>query len=327
MSASAAAGSARLEALRAQRTHPATLWFGPTYGVMERTDAGWLMSAMSDPTPQEARDGLGWWFRILARRRSTDEVAREAYWEASALLERERLNEIVVAGRYLRVVRADQFVRYGLTGPEPPRSTDPDADAGADPEVGTGAGAGRSGSGRPGVDKLTGGLLGPAETPGSAPLLGERWEAVPKGPMVPPDVTRHAQEALATHPRIVMLSTRFAVAQQEDAYWPAQTVAIPSPREAREALATYFDRIAPVMLRPSPAELAEFRKAARLLEREQINQVTVAGRRFRIVRVETVVRVGPDGPEPPRPSDHDPDPPLTGETAELRTWDLIDDEP
>ncbi|MBC6470997.1 DUF5954 family protein [Actinomadura alba] len=316
LSASAAAGSARLGALRAQRTHPATLWFGPTYGVMEHTDAGWLMSGMSDPTPQEARDGLGWWFRVLARRRSTDEVAREEYWAASALLEEERLNEMVVAGRHLRVVRADQFVRYGLTGPEPPRSTDPDTDTAA----------GCPGGVRRGVDKLTGGLLGPARTPGSAALLGERWEVVPKGPMVPPGVTRDAQEALTTHPRIVMLSTRFAVAQQEDGYWPAQTVATSSPQEARMALATYFDKIAPVMLQPSPAELAEFHKAARLLEREQINQLTVAGRRFRIIRVETVVRVGPDGPETPRPSDHDPDPPLTGETAELRTWDLIDDE-
>ena len=43
------AGSARMEALRAQRTHPATLWFGPAYGVTERTEAGWLMSAMSWP--------------------------------------------------------------------------------------------------------------------------------------------------------------------------------------------------------------------------------------------------------------------------------------
>jgi hypothetical protein len=305
------AGSARLEALRAQRTHPATLWFGPTYGVMEQTDAGWLMSCMTDPTPQAARDGLGWWFRILARRRSTAEAEREEYWEASALLERERRNELTVAGRRLRVVRADRFFRYGLTGPEQPRSTDSDTDRAAKHGI---------------FDKLTAGLLGPGETPGGTALLGERWEAVPKGAMVPAEVTRDAQRALTSHPKIAMLVPRFAVAEEKDGHWPAQTGAIPSPHDARRALATYFREIVPVMLEPSDEELAAYRQAAERLERDRVHQVRVAGRRFRIIRIETAVRIGPDGPEPPRPSDHDPDPPLTGETEELRTWDLIDED-
>lgn len=311
------AGSARLEALRARRTHPATLWFGPAYGVMEHTEAGWRMSEMSDSTPQSARDGLGWWFRVLARRRSIAEAEREHYWEASALLERERLNELMVAGRRFRVVRADRFFRYGLAGPECPRSTDPDADL--DP-----------GTGRPvrhGVhDLLTGGLLGPGAIPGSAALLGERWEVVPRGSMVPSEVTRDARRALTTHPRVAMLAPRFAVAEEKDGTWPAQTGAIPSPHEARSALATYLRDIVPVTLEPTKEELAAYRQAALRVERDRVHQVTVAGRRFRIIRVETAVRVGPDGPEPPRPSDHDPDPPLTGETEELRTWDLIDDD-
>jgi hypothetical protein len=310
-SAADVAGSARLEALRAQRTHPATLWFGSTYGVMEQTDAGWLMSCMTDPTPQAARDGLGWWFRILARRRSTAEADREEYWAASALLERERRNELVVAGRRLRVVRADRFFRYGLTGPEPPRSTDSDTDRA--PKHGM-------------FEKLTAGLLGPGETPGSATLLGERWEAVPKGTMVPADVTRDAQRALTGHPKIAMLAPRFAVTEEKDGHWPAQTGAIPSPQDARRALATYFREIVPVMLEPSDEEVAAYRQAAQRLDEDRVHQVRVAGRRFRIIRVETAVRIGPEGPEPPRPSDHDPDPPLTGETEELRTWDLIDED-
>lgn len=304
------AGSARLEALRARQTHPATLWFGPAYGVMEQTGAGWLMSGMTDPTPQAARDGLGWWFRVQARRRSTAEADREDYWQASALLERERLNELIVAGRRFRVVRADRFFRYGLTGPEPPRSTDPDIE----PEALHSS-----------HDLLTGGLLGPGEPPGSAALLGERWEAVPQGPMVPSEVTRDARRALTTHPLIAMLTTRFAITEEKDGHWPAQTGAIPSPYDARRALATYFREIVPVMLEPAEDELAAYRQAALRLERERTHQIRVAGRRFRIIRVESAVRIGPDGPEPPRPSDHDPDPPLTGETEELRTWDLIDD--
>jgi len=81
----------------------------------------------------------------------------------------------------------------------------------------------------------------------------------------------------------------------------------------------------PATLQPSPQERAAYQDAARLLERERRSQLTVARRRFRIIRVETAIRAGPDGPEPPRPSDHDPDPPLTKETAELRTWDLTDE--
>jgi Family of unknown function (DUF5954) len=305
------AGSARMEALRAQQTHPATLWFGPAYGVAEQTGAGWRMSQLTDGTPQAARDGLGWWFRVLARRRSTGEADRERFWDASALLERERLNELVVAGRRFRVIRADRFFRYGLAGPEQPRSTDPDAERAVRHQV---------------FDKLTAGLLGSGEVPGGAAMLGERWEAVPQGTMVPLDVTRDARRALRTHQRIALLAPRFAVVEEKDGHWPAQTGAIPSPDAARRALATYLREIVPVLLEPSEEELAAYHRAALRLERDRAYQVRVAGRRFRIIRVETVVRIGPDGPEPPRPSDHDPDPPLTGETEELRSWDLIDED-
>lgn len=306
-----ATGSALLEAWRAQRTHPVVLWFGPVFGVMEQVEAGWRMSAMADPTPQASRDGLGSWFRLVARRRSTSDAAREEFWEASALLERERPDELMVAGRRFRVVRADQFYRYGLTGPEPPRATDPDTEPGEDRAAA--------------YEKLTGCLLGPAETPGGKALLGQRWEAVPEGPMVPADVTREAHEALTTHPRVAMLPARFAVAEERDGHWPSQTEATRSPRAAREALAAYFDKIVPMIMRPSRKELASYQEAAKLLAREPVNQLVAAGRRFRIIRVETAVRVGPDGPEPPRPSDFDPDPPVTGETEELRGGPLIED--
>ncbi|WP_233514056.1 DUF5954 family protein [Micromonospora craterilacus] len=33
------------------------------------------------------------------------------------------------------------------------------------------------------------------------------------------------------------------------------------------------------------------------------------GRRFRVTRIETLLRFSSDRPEGPRPSDHDPDPP------------------
>ena len=307
---------AAAQALRAQRTHPAIVWLGPVYGVMEQTPAGWRMEYMSCSTPQEARDSLGYQFRVLARRRSADRAAREEFWAASAVLETERRNEMAVAGRRFRVVRADQFCRHsGLAGPEPPRPADPDTSPASEPVP----------AGRAGKDWPAGGLLGQGVVPGSEALLGERWEVVPEGPMVPPGVTRDARQALTAYPQIVMLPARFAATENTGKSWPLLSGAVASPREARMTLATYFTAMVPAMLQPSPQEQVAYQDAARLLEQERRSQLTVAGRRFRIIRVETAVRTGPDGPEPPRPSDHDPDPPLAGETAELRTWDLTDD--
>jgi hypothetical protein len=274
------------------------------------------MDHMSCSTPQEARDGLGYQLRTLARRRSTDLAAREEFWVASAVLETERRNEMVVAGRRFRVVRADQFCRHsGLAGPEPPRPADPDT--GPADEPGPAARAGK--------DWPAGGLLGQGEARGRGALPGERWEIVPEGPMVPPGVTRDARRALTACPQIIMLPPRFAVAENIGKGWPLVAGAVASPREARLTLATYFTAMVPAMLQPSPQERAAYQDAAGLLEHQRRSQLTVAGRRFRIIRVETAVRAGPDGPELPRPSDHDPDPPLAGETAELRSWDLTDE--
>ena len=269
---------------------------------MERIEAGWRVGDMAVGTPQDVRDGLGWRFRRRALRRSTGESARAEYWAASARLERERLDEMVVAGRRFRVVRAERFLRHGLSGPETPRPDDED-DAAAE------------------------GLLGPGEIPGSAALSGERWEVVPEGRMVPADVTRDARAALTTHPRVVLLAVRFAVVEDKDGHWvPLANATMPNPAEARRALETYFETVAPLTLELSREEQAAYHEAARLQHDRPADRVRVAGRAFRVVRVESAVRVGPDGPEPARPSDHDPHSPLTGETAELRTWDLVDDD-
>ena len=140
------AAPAAAQALRAQRTHPAIVWLGPVYGVMEQTVAGWRMDHMSCSTPQEARDGLVYQLRVLARRRSADAVAREEFWAASAVLETERRNEMAVAGRRFRVVRADQFCRHsGLAGPEPPRPAPPTPIPGPPVSPGPRPGRGRTG--------------------------------------------------------------------------------------------------------------------------------------------------------------------------------------
>lgn len=307
--------SARAQELQARQLYPAILPAGFVYGVMEHVVGGWQMDSMQSSTPQAARDGLGWWFRVLARTRSTQEQAREEYWAASALLETERLNTLTAAGREFRIVRADQSYRYSqLAGPEPPRP----GDYGPEPA---------KEKYRP-AEKMTGGLLGRPQQPGSPELLGERWEFIPQGPMVPPDVTRDAVHALTAYPDIVVLPTRFAWAEQGDRalWWPLHGTSR-SPREAQRSLAAwlgYHRQTAPADT--APADLAAYQQAETRLETEHVTRLTVAGRRYRIIRVQTVVRTGPDGPEPARPSDHDPEPPMTGETEALRGMGLIDDD-
>src|SRR5690606_28565709 len=70
----------------------------------------------------------------------------------------------------------------------------------------------------------------------------------------------------------------------------------------RESLVTYFRHVVPAIESPGDADLAQFAEAAELMEDEtRRNGIAVAGRRFRIVRVERITLMGPDGPEPPRP--------------------------
>ncbi|WUH97181.1 DUF5954 family protein [Spirillospora sp. NBC_00431] len=312
-SLSAASSSAWLGEVRAQRTHPLVLWYGPTYGVMERVAGGWMMSGMERMTPQDARDSLAWWFRNMARSDGTSAAYREQYRDGAALLELGRPNEVTVAGRRFRVVRADRFCRFGVDGPEGPRPTDPDVL----PEPRT----------RRDARRFDHGLLPPARTPGSPELLGERWEKVPEGQMVPPEVTRDARRALTTHPRVARLAVRFAAAEKENGTWPPHGPFLHSPASVRDHLAAYFDTIVPMMLPSSPDVLAEYRAAAGLLrDGTRRAEITVLGRRFRVIRFEYIVRVGPDGPERPRPSDYDPEEPYTPDAEEAHGLGFIDDE-
>lgn len=48
--------------------------------------------------------------------------------------------------------------------------------------------------------------------------------------------------------------------------------------------------------------------AADRLEREDVDEVSVRGGRYRVVRAERFIRMGPDGPEPPRTTDADAGP-------------------
>ena len=129
---------------------------------------------------------------------------------------------------------------------------------------------------------------------------------------MPAPVREDACRALTAYPRLRIMAPAFAVAEQIDDGWRSATMPCDTPQRARDTLAAYFSRIVPAIEHPGATECAEYAAAARRLDHERADDLTVAGRRFRIVRVEKIARLGPDGPEPPRPSDFDPELPIGG---------------
>ncbi|MFC9330745.1 DUF5954 family protein [Kitasatospora sp. NPDC057015] len=83
----------------------------------------------------------------------------------------------------------------------------------------------------------------------------------------------------------------------------------PMPQGARESMAMEFRRLAAEAGRAGDrAGRAECLRAAERLDGEKIDETTVLGARYRVVRAERFIRSGPDGPEPPRSTDPDPAP-------------------
>jgi hypothetical protein len=88
-----------------------------------------------------------------------------------------------------------------------------------------------------------------------------------------------------------------------------------APQDARDGLGSHFRRIAQESGdRGDRRYAAEYQAAGELLDWEALNDLTVAGCRYRVVRAERFIRMGPDGPEPPRVTDPDPSEP--GESHE-----------
>lgn len=144
-----ATDQAREDARRALDTHPRLALLPAEFGVAEEVDGRWRPRfTQSEPTPQAARDSLTSFLRpmklacpwpdrpeiqreyakmqeLIDSRRPAPQVCAE--WERAAdLIDRDRLNDVRVAGYHFRVMRVDQVVRLGRDGPEPPRPSDPD---------------------------------------------------------------------------------------------------------------------------------------------------------------------------------------------------------
>jgi hypothetical protein len=78
-----------------------------------------------------------------------------------------------------------------------------------------------------------------------------------------------------------------------------------APQDARDSLGAHFRQLAAAA---GANGRAEYAKAAERLDGEGTDELTVGGSRYRVVRADRFIRMGPDGPEPPRATDPDPEP-------------------
>ncbi|QHY97686.1 hypothetical protein SSPS47_21505 [Streptomyces sp. S4.7] len=308
------------EAWRARERYPTIVGMGlPVFvAATESERGGWEILGSAGDTPQSVRDSLGSHFRRLANEAAEAGRAgdRKKYRAAYEKLDRVAVDELRVLGTRYRVVRVEQFIRLGPDGPEPPRPSDPDP--------------GEVGEAHRLPSRIKGFVIDPYIGTGMAEglLKFDLMQFVLKAGTAPPDVRGDSLRAVETHPGGVLLPAEFAIAEcGGDGQWKPHSGAAPSPQAARDRLAVDFRVMTPIRQRLSEAEREEYARAADRLDEKRGAGIAVAGRRYRVARVEQLVRIGPDGPEGPRPSDFDPDPPIEAHARQLSEQDRLGDEP
>lgn len=272
------------DAHRALSAYPELVVVGTLFTAAEHVPGGWQIVCPCDPLPQGARELLAG--RLEDQADGTDGAdgaqARELR-AAARTLRHGPADAVTAGGRRFRIVRIEQRIRTGPDGPEPPRPTDLDP-LPADHRIPRG---------RPHE------LLpehGPASGLTAAKLLGQVLDTAPAAGGEP-------SRAFLTP---VALAPVFTVAERGERRWHPVGRLHEAPQQAREALITYFRHVVPAVESPVHTDVARFAEAAALLEGEaRRNGIAVAGRRFRIVRVERITLMGRGGPEPPRPTDFD----------------------
>ncbi|MFI7659713.1 DUF5954 family protein [Micromonospora parva] len=297
--------------------YPALMWSMPIFGFAQQVDGRWRILQLTADEPQHARDGLASHFRKLhSELPKIDEHATEraAYEAAYELLDWEPLDELTVNGLHYRIIRAQPFIRMGPDGPEPPRPTDPDpyppgkAERVAspidgfviDPTVGTG---------------LTDGLVRMEMISGY--LTSE---------VVSENVRADSRRALTTHPNVVLLPVCYTIGGYVDGGWRPRTAAMyPTPQAARDAGSFSMGDVALDENTPFEHVMAAYERARAAHQPPRTDDFEVQGVLCRVTRVEIFVRVGPDGPEGPRPSDRDSYPPPARQVHDLREQGLMPD--
>jgi hypothetical protein len=131
----------------------------------------------------------------------------------------------------------------------------------------------------------------------------------PFTPPVQQMVVTEARHALRTHPGVILLPPAFTVVEFDgDSIRPITSTIGPSRAQAN--LVFHFAEFLPQLCEfgddpATPQELAAWQQAAEQIKASRGPEFTVLGRRFCIVRVSRMMRLGRDGPEGPRPSDQE----------------------
>jgi len=308
------------EAWQARDRYPKVMGLGlPEFLYMgECETGGWEVLGFGHVTPQGSRDSLGSYFYMQAKaaKDAGDEKARAKWLAGAKRMDREAVDELTVHGRRFRVVRVCRFLRMGQSGPEPPRPSDRDAPEVGDNDVLTPKDKGHV------VDVFN--WTGLSE----GILKMELVDFVNARDSDTPEGYEDSRRARRDYPGGVLMPPVFTISERRDGEWGAFNIAssYATAQGARDALATWLRLHGPWELGLDDEKKAEWAAHADKLDETRGNSLVVDGVRYRITRVERLVRMGPDGPEPPRPSDYDPEEPADVQVQRLKDQGLWNDD-
>jgi hypothetical protein len=137
-----------------------------------------------------------------------------------------------------------------------------------------------------------------------------------------------AWQARGTYPDLRFGGPVFGVARErEQGGWELHPFfSALAPQDARDSMGSHFRKLAQAAERSGDGSGGrECMRAAERMDREAVDEMTVLGTRYRVVRADRFIRSGAAGPEPPRPSDGDPgEPGRAHEVADPAVGFVID---
>ncbi|GAA2596423.1 DUF5954 family protein [Actinomadura fulvescens] len=267
----------------------------PDFGFAIQTGTQWRIGCTGACDPSGARYDLARHLRTKVEWQKDPGVVRAMRAAADRLDppegEPSSMDEWELGEHRYRIIRIEKFTLINQGVMEPPRVTDSDC-----PETDA---------------QLRDHLIDPRAPAG-------QWEAqlrlnlvgyIPRPGDVSDEFMAEARQAIRAYAGVVLLPPTFTVLEI------AGTKAKPitggnDPREARDHLAGYFTDLLPGLREfqgdpATDAELAEWRHAAEQIKATNGHDFSVLGRRFHTIRVSRMLRLGRDGPEPPRHSDQE----------------------
>ncbi|HSA51051.1 MAG TPA: DUF5954 family protein [Yinghuangia sp.] len=310
------------DAVDAARREGTLVVRGPLFGVVaQAAEDGprWrVVCPVTDGCPQLARDGLNSLLWNLARSPDLSREERRELLAAVARLETETVDELRVLGTRYRIVRAEEYAVAADGGIEGPRPTDPE------PPVPDWNRASRE----PDIDD---GLVLDPEAPVTPSQALEQLalrDLRYTGSRFPDEVRADSDRALTTHPDVLLLPACFTVVERHAAGWSPTSGPHPTAHAARKSLVfalTWLwprqhglipfecdpttDADSPTVDGRPCSELIPYAQAAAALRAERPDRLEFRGSVHQIGRTRRLVRWGPDGPEGPRPSDVNSQPP------------------